>query len=208
MVNPYALESLPERCAALGEVVGLRGSRGFVVPWDTVQSSLQTELPSSYKAFIEYFGPGAFSEEFEYLTPGIANIWYELEFQVREEFNAAKRREEGRSGLSAGGLQFFPAPAGLLQLGSLPADLVYWDTAEKDPDDWPIVVPDPAYGDYLIQYNGDIVSFINALLAQDPSVDGLEYDPELIRVFAPDDGQHRGDPSFALKPVSYFAGTS
>jgi hypothetical protein len=72
-----------ERCAAIGQRVGVRDARNFLVPWAAVEQDLGTVLPDAYKAFIEYFGPGRFSEELQYFTPGIESSAYELVHLVR-----------------------------------------------------------------------------------------------------------------------------
>lgn len=173
-------------------------SRSFNVPWRRVERSLGTRLPLAYKVFVEYFGPGRFSEELEYLVPGIENSAYELEYCVRGEHSRSLTSPP------IGSLQYviFPEPNGLLTFGTLPEYMLFWDTSAGDPNAWPIVIP--SHNEWLLRYSGNIISFVYDLIVEAPTVDGLEYDPEAASHFIPDDGHCAGSRYPALEAYSRF----
>ena len=192
-----------ERCMALGRRVGLNASRTFFVPWDRIEGALGTTLPSSYKVFIEYFGPGRFGEEFEYLTPGIENGVYELVHAVHQERESATRVSNQSTALPWTAPPIYPDPSGLLIFATLPEDSLYWRTGPKDPDSWQIVIP--SKGGFSLVYEGDIIGFVDDLLNESPEIGDIQYDPDLARDFVPNDGRHSGRGP-RLEAISYFLG--
>ena len=168
MINGEMEAGLRRRCEELGREVGLPAGRNFEVPWQLVEARLGVQPPLSYKVFIEYFGPGGFNEELQYYTPGIENSAYELEYCMR--------REHSRSlaPVPQGDLAYkiFPDPGGLLLFGTLPEDALYWDTSTGVPDEWPIVIP--SFNRWVLRYEGDFISFVGDLVAEDPAIGDVE----------------------------------
>ena len=192
-----------ERCAAIGRRVGVFESRCFVVPWNVVERSLGTMLPDAYKAFIEYFGPGCFSEEFQYFTPGIESSAYELVHVVL--------RNHGRWSSvpwthALADTVPFPESGGVLMFARIGDDATaQWRTGSGDPNSWGIVIDHGSLtGD--LEFVGDFLDLVSAMLDEAPEVDDLEYYPELMAVFFPGDGSvPDGARMLRLEPISCFA---
>jgi hypothetical protein len=149
-----------------------------------VERSLGTVLPDSYKAFIEYFGPGRFSEELQYFTPGIEASAYEL-------IHVVKRNHERWCGMPQRSIDSappFPEPSGMLMFASIGDDATaQWRTGPEDPNSWRIVIDHGCLtGD--LEFDGDFLDLVTAMLVEAREVDDLEYDPELMAVFVPGDG--------------------
>jgi hypothetical protein len=96
--------------AVCGDRATGRGARVAVLrrPWDVIERDLGTALPDSYKAFIEYFGSGSFSEELQNFTSGIESGAYELVRFVQR--NQERWRNAPRH--SATDTALFPEPGG------------------------------------------------------------------------------------------------
>lgn len=193
-----------ERCVAIGQRVGVLKSRCFVVPWDVVEQSLGAVLPDAYKAFIEYFGPGCFSEELQYFTPGIASSAYEL-------VHLAKRNHARwlTGPWVPGAAPPFPEHGGVLMFASIGDDaLAKWRTGSGDPNTWSIVIDHGRLNGDL-DFDGDFLDLVIAMLDQAPAVDDLQYYPELMAVFVPGDGSvPDGARMQRLEPISRFAADS
>ena len=177
-------------------------SRRFVVPWDVVERNLGTVLPDSYKAFIEYFGPGRFSEELQYFTPGIESSGYELVHLVQRNHE----RWCSMPGRTIDSTPPFPEPGGTLMFGSIGDDATaQWRTGSEDPNSWRIVVDHGCLtGD--LEFDGDFLDLVTAMLVEAPAVDDLQYYPELMAVFVPGDGSvPEGARLRRLEPISRFA---
>lgn len=190
-----------ERCGAIGRRVGVLESRCFVVPWDVVERSLGTMLPDGYKAFIEYFGPGRFSGELQYFTPGIESSGYELVHLVKrnhERWIGAPRFPDDTPP--------FPEPGGVLMFASIGDDATaQWRTRPGDPNTWGIVIDHGSLAGDL-EFAGDLLDLVTAMLDEAPEVDDLEYYPELMAVFVPGDGSvPDGARLRRLEPISHFA---
>ena len=190
------------RCAEIGCRVGVLKSRRFVVPWEVVEQSLGTVLPDAYKAFIEYFGPGRFSEEFQYFTPGIESSGSELVHLVKRNHE----RWIDSPQLPVAGTVPFPEPGGVLMFASIGDDaLAQWRTGSGDPNTWDIVVKDGCL-DGDLEFDGDVLDLVTAMLDEAPPVADLEYYPELMAVFIPGDGLvPDGARRRRLEPISHFA---
>jgi hypothetical protein len=79
---------------------------------------------------------------------------------------------------------------------------VYWDTSVGDPDEWPIVIP--SLNKWVLRYLGDLISFVEDLLIEDPAIGDVQYDPAMMRLFDPSDGRHTGGRQPALEAYSSF----
>jgi hypothetical protein len=167
-----------------------------------VERDLGTALPDAYKAFIEYFGPGRFSEEFQYFTPGIESSGYELVHLVRK--NHARWRSAPR--LAVEGVPPFPEPGGVLRFAWIgDGATAQWRTGAEHPNDWGIVV-EHGRMDGDLEFDGDVLDLVAAMLDETPEVDALEYYPQLMAVFVPGDGSVRtGSRLTRLEPISRFA---
>lgn len=190
-----------ERCEAIGRRIGVPESRCFVVPWDVVERNLGTVLPDAYKAFVEHFGPGRFSEEFQYFTPGIESSGYELVHLVMRNHTrwiTAPRLPDD--------VPPFPEPGGMLMFASIGDDATaQWRTGPGDPNIWGIVIDHGSLeGD--LEFAGDFLDLVIAMLDEASEVDDLEYYPELMAVFVPEDGSVPDRARLLrLEPISRFA---
>lgn len=167
-----------------------------------MERDLGTALPDGYKAFIEYFGPGRFSEEFQYFTPGIESSRYELVHLAMEEH--ARWRDGPR--LPIDGVPPYPEPGGVLAFASIGDDATaQWRTGNEGPNAWSIVV-DHGRMDGDLEFGGDFLDLVAAMLDVSPEVDELEYYPHPMAVFVPGNGSVRpGSRLTRLEPISYFA---
>jgi hypothetical protein len=167
-----------------------------------VERNLGTALPDSYKAFIEYFGPGRFSEELQYFTPGIESSDYELVHLVK------RNHEDWRDmpGRPIDSTPPFPEPGGMLMFASIGDDATaQWRTGSAGPNTWRIVIDHGCLtGD--LEFDGDFLDLVAAMLSEAPTVDDLQYYPELMAVFVPGDGSAPdGTRLRRLEPISRFA---
>jgi hypothetical protein len=82
----------------------------------------------------------------------------------------------------------FPEPGGPLMFALIGDDATaQWRTASADPNEWTIVI-DHGTLDGDLEFAGDFLDLVTAMLDEAPAVEELEYYPELMAVFVPGDG--------------------
>jgi hypothetical protein len=80
-----------------------------------------------------------------------------------------------------------------------------WQTGAPDPNAWSIVIDHGAL-DGDLEFAGDFLDLVIAMLDEAPGVDDLQYYPELMAVFKPGDGSvPPGSRRTRLEPISRFA---
>lgn len=151
----------------IARLVHLNESRRFVVPWDRVCEDLGTAVPSDYRRMVEHFGPGEFSPYLHLLVPGVASPALDLTANARG-LARALRLDGASTAFHPTGA--FPAPGGLLRWGGSGAgEGFYWETANRDPNQWPVVVTE-SRGPEFYEFSGTMSDFVLGLLRGDVDV--------------------------------------
>ena len=101
--------------------------------WDAFKARLGTDVPQDYKEYIVRYGTGDLIDYFSIHSPFSGNPGYNF-FRNINFFHHLKE-----TGWKDGPYQAWPAPGGLIVVGSTDVgDLVFWK-AVGDPADWTIV---------------------------------------------------------------------
>lgn len=180
----------------LAAEVGLATPRAYTVPWERVERELGLVLPTDYKEFVYWFGPGNFDDFLFVAVPGIANPHLELAHWAdnRRESHRYLIEEERivEEGLAQWPYPLYPAPGSLLSWGvTANGDSMHWDTS-GDPDDWTVVVEDNGSFD-LFPFSGTMSEFLTRFVRDEMRIPCLPpSEDEPPAVFNPGDGSWEG----------------
>lgn len=137
--------------------------------WEQIQERLGLNLPADYKALIDCYGTGGFSNGILLISPFSKNDNHNL-FQVLEVHHQASSHIEKMSGKPWSVLdpfQLYPAPDGLLPWGTtenLKINL-FWHLEGK-PESWCTIIYHLGLGEYEVWKLG-VVHFLLKLLSRE-----------------------------------------
>ncbi|MFF7969371.1 hypothetical protein ACFZC3_28965 [Streptomyces sp. NPDC007903] len=141
---------------------GLAAPRRYRVDWDHVETALGTRLPTDYKEYIYWFGPGSFDDYLIVCVPGVENSNTELVARLAQEHRSAHTRAELTG--AAPRVPLFPEPGGWLPWGfTTGGDGLYWVTSANDPDCW-TVAGRPSRGADLTSFDGGFTAFLRTFI--------------------------------------------
>jgi hypothetical protein len=197
---------------AIGQLVGLVESRGFVVPWRDIESDLGTQLPEDYKGIVEHFGPGTFEPFLNLLVPGIESPLLELRYLLRSLQRPLATLAPDNP---LAPYELYPAPGGIIPWATAgTGEIYYWKTRATGPDDWTVLIQENR-GPISYEFPGGVGDFLDKLLRSElsipfvPNLNECDYDDEDEEptveelLFVADDGSWSGPGK--LEAVSYFA---
>ncbi|MFE1442702.1 hypothetical protein [Streptomyces sp. NPDC058739] len=192
------------RVERLARDAGLTAPRRYHVDWDRAESALGVRLPSDYKEYVYWFGPGGFDEYLIVCVPGVANSNTELAAHLAQERRNARVRA-GVTG-SAPRVPLVPEPSGWLPWGfTTGGDGLYWVTAGDDPDRWTIAGR-PGRGSDLARFGGGFAAFLHAFIWDTVDMPFIaEAEGDVPVSFDPDAGEWLGGAGQRLEPYGFFA---
>ncbi|MET7810458.1 SMI1/KNR4 family protein [Streptomyces sp. NPDC005395] len=106
------------------------------IPWATIESSWDFTFPSDYRSFIDSYGAGAIEDYLEILEPRSWDAEAVGDGMPAETRNA-------RLGWTVEPKRDFPVSSEPMLVAwgvDASADLLCWDTARPNPEDWPVIV--------------------------------------------------------------------
>ncbi|MFE0644246.1 hypothetical protein ACFW2Y_21940 [Streptomyces sp. NPDC058877] len=191
------------RVSELARDAGLIEPRRYVVDWARVESELGTGLPSDYKDFVYWFGPGNFSDYFTVSVPGVENSNVDFMSNVRAEWNAYNVRN-GVDDLPPVPFQFFPQPGGWLPfLVTVEGCAVFWVTEGDDPDRWTIGSRNRMWRPQF--FDGGFSDFLRQAIWDTIELEAIpEYGHEPPLAFRSNDGSWRGGGGTRLEAYGCF----
>lgn len=155
----------PGCVAYLADIAGVSFTIATEYDWDVIERSLgQLRLPSDYKASVEVFPKGKFSELISVIRPGDMNKspseylgYYSTQLEDMRNW-----REKGHGEFP---YPIFPEPEGLLPWGVGPrGELCFWLTNSTNPEDWPVVTADVDFVSWKI-FEGTMCQFLVNLVS-------------------------------------------
>ncbi|MFE3458271.1 hypothetical protein ACFXKD_12055 [Nocardiopsis aegyptia] len=186
---------------------GLQGPRRYRVDWERAEAELGTPLPSDYKDYVYWFGPGHI-EDFLYIgVPGVEKESGSLVGHLRRlrEILDGRRKLEGN--ISGGFRQpypLFPEEGGWLPWGiTVDGDFLFWVVSSDNPDEWTIAAASRI--DDIAHFNGGFAEYLSSYIWDTGEMDFFpqEEGVELPFRFYPLDGSWRGVGE-RLEPYGYF----
>lgn len=185
---------------------GLQEPRRYRVDWERAEAELGTPLPSDYKEYVYWFGPGHI-EDFLYIgVPGVENKNGSLlghAGRLRKILDG-RRRLQGRI---AGGFKqphpLFPEEGGWLPWGiTVDGDFLFWVTSSNIPDEWTIAAA--SREDEIGKFDGKFTDYLNSYIWDADAMDFFpqENEGEPFQ-FYPLDGTWQGAGE-RLDPYGYF----
>lgn len=176
----------------LARDAGLGRARQYLLDWNRVESEMGTSLPSDYKEYVYWFGPGHI-EDFLYIyVPGVEDENINLAYGpdlIRESFNRRGRLSRQMNMEFRQPYPIFPEKCGWLPWGhTIDGDHLFWVTSRGEPDDWTIAAS--SRGDEIGYFNGGFMDFLHSYIWDTGEVDFFprEEGAELPFRFYPFDG--------------------
>ncbi|WPW20841.1 MULTISPECIES: hypothetical protein [unclassified Streptomyces] len=170
---------------------GLSAPRRFLVDWERAEAALGTRLPSDYKEYVHWFGPGDFDEYLIICVPGVENSNTELEARLAREHHGARLLTQ-IDPKARQRVPLFPEPGGWLPWGfTTGGDGLYWVTSGDDPDRWTIAGR-PGRGTDFGYFDGCFTQFLHAFIWDVVGMPFIsEAEGDVPVPFAPDTGEWR-----------------
>ncbi|GHE28041.1 Lsr2 family DNA-binding protein [Streptomyces hydrogenans] len=139
--------------------------------WNTVETLLQTPLPTDYKQLVDTYGPGSFCDFLHLSTPHRSKEAVDLTGPM-----PARLRGQLAKDLDSGKYPVPHRPEDLFAIGVTDnGNHLFWiTTPEKQPDAWTVTV-DEADGRTWHTHEGNLTSFLVTLLS------GHEHPPVFPR---------------------------
>lgn len=122
------------------------------------------KFPADFRAFVSLYGDGFIDGFLCVFNPFSVNRFVNFEEQMHARLLAL--REHHASIGEALPYPLFPAPAGLVPLGTTDnGDVMYWET-KGQPDDWTVLIQESRLAEFDC-FNGGMVEFLQRVLAKE-----------------------------------------
>lgn len=186
----------------LASDAGLEGPRRYKVDWGRAEAELGTSLPSDYKEYVYWFGPGGFEEYLYICIPGVENSVTELGSRLKDEGKISDLRKKINPD-SPRPYSLFPEVGGWLPWGfTIDGDALYWVTSPGDPNAWTVAASSRA--DDLAHFNGGFSQYLYSYIWNTGEMEFFdETDSQIPIPFEASDGKWRGGGE-RLSEYGYF----
>ncbi|MEU3090371.1 hypothetical protein ACWCQ0_39145 [Streptomyces massasporeus] len=173
----------------LARDAGLTAPRCYRVDWDRAEAAVGTRLPTDYKEYVYWFGPGDFDDYLIVCVPGVENSNTELAARLAHEQHGVRVLVQ-LAPKATPRVPLFPVPGGWLPWGfTTGGDGLYWVTSGDDPDCW-TVAGRPGRGSDLAFFDGGCTAFLHTFIwdtVEMPFIPEAEGDVPVL--FQPDTGE-------------------
>ncbi|MFI8087977.1 hypothetical protein ACIF9R_06620 [Streptomyces sp. NPDC086080] len=159
--------------------------------WERADAAVGTRLPTDYKEYVRWFGPGDFDAYLIVCVPGVENSEAEPAARFAREYQEARLlkvdQPQGESTRPPGARAGWMVALGFTTGG----DGLYRAMSGADPDRW-TVAGQPGRGSDFRYFDGSITAFLHVFLwdtVEMPFIPEAECDPPVP--FEPDTGEWR-----------------